>query len=665
MSTSQPVDFALIPGAVAWARRDSPSASGLWWPVVLYPTWASAAKDSGLMDLSATQSAHQGNDDKQSSKQLIPLVGVKRPVNLTYLKENKVPKAVVLRPRPAGAGPMARPGPQNRVVAHFLGLSTPEHVADASMAAWGAVDMASLRPYRRDCRDVLAACRGKVGRDDWVDLLRAMDEAAMVLDDWTIASKELLQSVPEEKQSASSTKKASAKSTALRGKADNVVDTAKNDDNNKDNDNDDDEESLGQTPEFYDDWKGTESQSQRNTQFSQVFNFSQAQSYTHGAHEAGATEEKAEVTTGTNADLASVEMDDKKNPSADTDSEKNGAGDEASVTTVKTTNVVESGVENTTVSDSTSTVPSNEEEKEPTASVAEEDATNGDAAAHNTRPTIAAATTGDATESETSPAATEEEANEIVVPTEVVQKENEDGSEEKKEQKDEQTNEEEKEEQPVISQEEETKPEGEKEAEGEAESDKVVVANAAENTAENIATDHSEDEELSDYGPESQDISDFDTQQHSNLTDPACIISPKDGGPKNSKRRDLASILGHKKIKKTMGTSASTTPFVSSKGSTKKVSPSPMADAAAADSVIGSINDSDEEIEEGLESKRLFEGNVSGVSCTSEKRKIESVGCEGRDVDAKKLRGGDDEAHFSAEELEADDEDMHFFTQQG
>ena len=240
---------------------------------------------------------------------------------------------------------------------------------------------------------------------------------------------------------------------------------------------------------------------------------------------------------------------------------------------------------------------------------------------------------------------------------EVVQKENEDGSGEKKEQKDEQTNEEEKEEQPVISQEEETKPEGETGAEGEAESDKVVAANTAEYTA----TDNSEDEELSDYGPESQDISDMDTQQHSNLTDPACIISPKDGGPKNSKRRDLASILGHKKTKKTMGATATTTPFVSSKGSTKKVSPSPMADAAAADNAIGSINESDEEIEVGLESKRLFESSVSGA--TSEKRKIESVGCEGRGADAKKPRGGD-ETYFSAEELE-DDEDIHFFTQQG
>lgn len=606
------------------------------------------------MDLSATGThrAQQGDDDKQASKQPIPLVGVKRPVNLTYLKENKVPRAVVLRPRPAGAGPMARPGPQNRVVAHFLGLSTPEHVADASMAAWGAVDMASLRPYRRDCYDVLAACRGKVGRNDWVDLLRAIDEASVALDDWTVASKELLQSVPEEKQPVSSTKKASTKSTAMQGEDANIVGTAKNkNDDNKDNDKDEEEESLGQTPEFYDDWKGTESQSQRNTQFSQVFSFSQAQSY--GAQEV-ATEEKAEVTSTSSAEVASVEMDDEKKPSADADSQKNGVGDESSVATVKTTNVVGSGERDTTVSDFT---PSNEEENEPTASIAQEDSTN----VHATSPTTCTTTTTvttDATKSESSPIATEEEANEIGVPTKVVQKENEDGSGEKKVQKDEQTNEEEKEEQVIISQE-ETKPEGEKGAEGEAESDKFVVANTAENTA--TSTDHSEDEELSDYGPESQDISDMDTQQHSNLTDPACTISPKDGAPKNSKRRDLASILGHKKTKKTMGTTATTTPFVSSKGSTKKVSPSPMADAAAADSATGSVNGSDEDIEEGLESKRLFEGGVSGFSL--EKRTIDSFGCEDRDANAKKPRGGD-EAYFSAEELE-EDEDMHFFTQQG
>ena len=613
------------------------------------------------MDLSATgpHRSQQGEgDSKHASKQPIPLVGVKRPVDLSYLRENKVPKAVVLRPRPAGAGPLARPGRQNKVVAHFLGLSTPDHVADASTAAWGAVDMVSLRPYRRDCHDVVAACRGKVGREDWVDLLRAIDEASMVLEDGTVASMELLRSVPEEKQPMGSAKKASNKSTPLQGKASMVatdVGTANNDDNKDDDNENEDEAGLGQTPEFYDDWKGAESQSQRNTQFSQVFNFSQAQSY--GEQEA-AIEEKTEATSTSSADVASVESDDdKKNASAGADSPKNGDGDEISVATVKTTNVAGSGDKGIVVENSKS---NNEKEKDPTPSIAKEDTTIVDTTVPPATTKAASISTTNVEEAESPRTATEKEPTAAVGPTEVTQKQNGDESGELEEQKgDEQKNKEgeEEEDQAVVSQE-ETKAEGadRAEAEAEAESEKITISNTIENTS----TELSDDEELSDYGPESQDISDMDTQQHSNLTDPACIISPKDGAPMNSKRRDLASILGHKKTKKTMVTTTCTaTPFVSSKGSTKKVSPSPVADAAANGDSTGSVKGNDEDIDdEGLESKRLFEGNAN----ISEKRTIESVGCEERDVNAKKPRGGD-EAYFSAEELE--DEDMHFFTQQG
>ena len=657
MSSPQPADFALIPGAVAWARRDSPSASGLWWPAILYPTWSSAAKDSGLMDLSAahgTSGSKQGTEEKQA-KQPIPLVGVKRPVNLSYLRANKVPMAVVLRPRPPGAGPMARPGPQNRVVAHFLGLSTAEHVADSSVAAWGAVDMASLRPYRRDCHNVLAACRGKVEvSEDWFDLLRAMDEASVVLEDRTVASKELLRNVPEEKQPVGgNTKKASGKSALLEREAAKEakdIDSTKNDDDkNNDNNNEAEEASLGQTPEFYDDWKSgiTESQSQRNTQFSQVFNFSQAQSY--GEQEA-ATDAKVEAAS---ADVVSIEMNDKKNASSESDSQKNGDGEEDSVATAKATNVVGSGDKNPRGSDSIS---SNEEEKakDSAPSIAEEHTTTFDAASPTT--TTVTATVGMETMSPPTVTETEKEVEHVVCPTDIVQDEKVDEIEEREEQgeevqNNEEENKQEEEEEQTILPQKETKGEGEKKAKKIGETGRVAVST----TTDNAAAEFSDAEELSEYGPESQDISDMDTQPHSNLTDPACIISPKDGAPKNFKRRCLASILGRKT--KTRMSTTTATPFVSSKGSAKKVSPSPMADIAA-DSATGSTNCRDEEIDEGLESKRLFEGNANA----SEKRSIKSVGCEGRDVNAKKLRG-EDEAYYSAEELDGDEE-MHFFTQQ-
>ena len=619
MTTSQPATFALVPGAVAWARRDSPSASGLWWPVILYPTWATAAKESGLMDLRVTQ---PGGADK--TKESVRLVGCKRPVSLTFLRENKVPRALVLRPRPAGAGPMARPGPQNRVVAHFLGLSSAEHAADDSVAAWGAVDMASLRPYRQDCRDVLAACRGKVGRADWIDLLRGIDEASMVLEDWTVASKELLRNVPEEKQPVGSCKKSSVTKSTLLGvetlevnDAGNVMDDGRNDDN----DNDEEEASLGQTPEFYDDWKGlgTESQSQRNTQFSQVFNFSQAQSY--GEKEettpATATEEKAKTT-----DEPSVEMIGEKKKDAPTSVDENADGEEASVATVKATNVSVSDEKGTEDSASKHSIGEEKsEEEEPVSVVAEEvdvDTSAPKASAMETEASIGAG----------------KEANEVAAPldTSTLQEDNDE------EQKEEQSKE------PVITQE---------ETNDAAEVEAITVPTSTDDAA---AAEFSDGEELSDYGPESQDISNMDTQPHSNLTDPACTIAPLDGAPKNLKRRSLASILGRKSKESSTNTGATTTPFVSSKGSIKKVSPSPMADAAknATESAING----DDDLDEGLESKRLFDGNAN----LSEKRTIDRAGCEDRDTNAKKPRSED--GYFSAEEMD-EDEGLHFFTQQG
>ena len=618
MTTSQPATFALVPGAVAWARRDSPSASGLWWPVILYPTWATAAKESGLMDLRVTQ---QPGADK--TKESVRLVGCKRPVSLTFLRENKVPRALVLRPRPAGAGPMARPGPQNRVVAHFLGLATAEHATDDSVAAWGAVDMASLRPYRQDCCDVLAACRGKVGRADWIDLLRGIDEASIVLEDWTVASKELLRNVPEAKQPVGSCKKSSVTKSALLGvetfeanDAGNVMDGG----HNENNDNDDEEASLGQTPEFYDDWKGTESQSQRNTQFSQVFNFSQAQSY--GEKEetvpATATEEKAKTT-----DEPSVEMIDEKKKDAPTGVDENADGEEASVATVKATNVSVSNEKSTEDSASKHSIGEEmSEEKEPVSVVAEKvdvDTSAPTASAMETEPSIGAGM----------------EANKVAAPLDTLQEDN--GEEQKEEQSKELK-------ETVITEEERN------------DAAKVEAITVPTSTDDAAAAEFSDGEELSDYGPESQDISNMDTQPHSNLTDPACTISPQDGAPKNLKRRSLASILGRKSKESSTNTGATTTPFVSSKGSIKKVSPSPMADAA--ENATGSAAIGDDDLDEGLESKRLFEGNAN----LSEKRMIESAGCEDRDANAKKPRSED--AYFSAEEMD-EDEGLNFFTQQG
>jgi hypothetical protein len=186
-----------------------------------------------------------------------------------------------------------------------------------------------------------------------------------------------------------------------------------------------------------------------------------------------------------------------------------------------------------------------------------------------------------------------------------------------------------------------------------AEVEAITVPTSTDDAA---AAEFSDGKELSDYGPESQDISNMDTQPHSNLTDPACTIAPLDGAPKNLKRRSLASILGRKSKESSTNTGATTTPFVSSKGSIKKVSPSPMADAA--ENATGSAVNGDDDLDEGLESKRLFDGNAN----LSEKRTIDRAGCEDRDANTKKPRSED--GYFSAEEMD-EDEGLHFFTQQG
>ena len=198
---TESISFAFTPGAVAWARRPGAASTGasadanastsdwFWWPVLLFPTWKDAAH-TGLMDLSSS-------DAKGEAK--IQILGCKRTVAVDQLRSNRCPQSAVLRPivpnRPD------RPGRQNRVVAHFLGLRpcqlpSKSHRNIDDFADWAAIDAMSLRPYRDHAHDILSWCRGRVTRHDWVDLLRAVDEASELLQDFTVTSEEMLLNIP-------------------------------------------------------------------------------------------------------------------------------------------------------------------------------------------------------------------------------------------------------------------------------------------------------------------------------------------------------------------------------------------------------------------------------------------------------------------------------------
>eukprot|EP00586_Coscinodiscus_wailesii_P021292 CAMPEP_0172502956 /NCGR_PEP_ID=MMETSP1066-20121228/164516_1 /TAXON_ID=671091 /ORGANISM="Coscinodiscus wailesii, Strain CCMP2513" /LENGTH=257 /DNA_ID=CAMNT_0013278447 /DNA_START=316 /DNA_END=1089 /DNA_ORIENTATION=- len=116
---------------------------------------------------------------------------------------------------------------KRRFVAHYLGLC-----GSKGTAQWGAVDCDGILPFRENAGSILLGYRNKLHRDDWKELVRGIEEAAVVLEDGMYHPRSLM--------------------------ADWVDDG---------------------TPEFFDDWESQSqgmSMSQQKATFSQAVNFAAA-----------------------------------------------------------------------------------------------------------------------------------------------------------------------------------------------------------------------------------------------------------------------------------------------------------------------------------------------------------------------------------------------------
>ena len=166
------------------------------------------------------------------------------------------------------------------MAAHLLGLR--EWRAGGSPPSapeFAAVDVSGLRPYRSDVEEVVRSCRGRVARSDWTELMRAVDEASMMLEDPTVSSGDVLRSIRSEERKR-----------AKGGGGDGGGRREKS------------------TPEYYADWGSGASQSQSQSQRSQMsqFRFSQGQKDLMQTSAAGLemnSGAEPETKPGTNSDM--------------------------------------------------------------------------------------------------------------------------------------------------------------------------------------------------------------------------------------------------------------------------------------------------------------------------------------------------------------------------
>ena len=155
---SSPNQWARVPGTLAWAplplavmtklKLDIPptdkNAHGdggtsrntngysYYWPVILYPSWSNAAKQSGLIDISTFTNDNNNNynDDERNKKasttknkkKMIHFIGCKTGVTVDQMKKNLVPKRVAL-----GCSSVKGQALRPKVVAYFLGLVHHNH----------------------------------------------------------------------------------------------------------------------------------------------------------------------------------------------------------------------------------------------------------------------------------------------------------------------------------------------------------------------------------------------------------------------------------------------------------------------------------------------------------------------------------------------------------
>jgi hypothetical protein len=193
--TEQHVPWTHITGALAWApmpaisntendrhnnnnnnnsttnntlvpSTSSPNTSLLLWPVILYPSWSTAAR-SPLFDCDGD----------------ILLMGCQKPVSKENLCSNRVPSRVALGKGANGSKFRLK------VVAHYLGLSSASSISfltgeqSLSSQPWGSVSVESLQQYTLENCETYIQIWERNGKDvQWNSLLNAMKEAAALME---------------------------------------------------------------------------------------------------------------------------------------------------------------------------------------------------------------------------------------------------------------------------------------------------------------------------------------------------------------------------------------------------------------------------------------------------------------------------------------------------
>jgi hypothetical protein len=146
------------------SSRSSPTTSLLLWPVILYPSWSTAARSPLFDDCDGD----------------ILLMGCQKPVSKENLCSNRVPSRVALGKGANGSKFRLK------VVAHYLGFSSPSSPTGAqqlSSQPWGSVSVDSLQQYTLENCETYIQIWERNGKDvQWNSLLNAMKEAAALME---------------------------------------------------------------------------------------------------------------------------------------------------------------------------------------------------------------------------------------------------------------------------------------------------------------------------------------------------------------------------------------------------------------------------------------------------------------------------------------------------
>ncbi len=211
--------WARNPGELAWAilppclvqqlfptisttnTKYTVTSSSYYWPVILYPSWSYAAKQSGLFHnniTTATQMNTSGNSSNSSSSasissiyQKVSFIDVKTCVTVDQMSKNVVPKKVAL-----GCTSVKGKSLRPKVAAYYLGFAEGidgNNDNDVQFlgthCSWSAVDVQNVKRYTIDnCLQILqqysshSSNNTMKNKDDtlWSHLLLAMEEASIV-----------------------------------------------------------------------------------------------------------------------------------------------------------------------------------------------------------------------------------------------------------------------------------------------------------------------------------------------------------------------------------------------------------------------------------------------------------------------------------------------------